>query len=119
MPQPNPIDVMARALAEWAITESKQIAEAIKGGMAAPGAAQLSEQQKLEYYTRAFFNPDGSPNYAGRQKEAARMGPNAFADAYEEVIRAHPELSQTPETPEGAAQTPPATPPVAGPLLGG
>lgn len=100
MPAANPIDILARNLAEWVLAESKQIADSIKGGINAPGAANLSEQQKLEYFSRQFFNPDGSPNHEGRAKEMARLGPVAFAETYQEVLRAHPEFKQAaaPET---------------------
>ena len=94
MPPPNPIDVLARSLAEWVLSESKQIADSIKGGLNAPGAASLSEQQKLEYFTHQFFNPDGSPNMDGRAKEMTRLGAVSFAEAYQEVLRAHPEYKQ-------------------------
>ena len=105
MPLPqNPLDQLAAELGEWVDQISTQIADSVIGGFSAPGAAQLSEQQKMEYYVRQFFNPDGTPNDQGRAQEMQRLGPEGFAEVWNEVIRAHPEL-KPPEQPE----TPPLT----------
>lgn len=96
MPEKNPIDRMATELAEWAMTTSKQIADSLKGGFAAPAAAQLSERQKLEYYTAMLFAADGQPNPKGRAQLLQRMGPVQFAEAFREVTAAHPELAPKP-----------------------
>lgn len=120
MPQPNPVDILARNLAEWVIAESAQIAEAVKGGLAAPGAANISEKDKLDYYTRQFFNPDGAPNIEGRNKEAARMGTAKFAETFKEVTHAHPELLKDNSLElfqQGPQAHPPALQPVATPEL--
>jgi hypothetical protein len=98
MPEKNPIDRMATELADWAMITSKQIADSIKGGFLAPAAAQLSERQKLEYYTAMMFEPDGSPNEKGRAQLLQRMGPVQFAEAFADVTAAHPELA--PKEPE-------------------
>ena len=87
----NPLDKLADELADWADVVSTQIADSLMGGFAAPGAARLSEQQKLEYYSRQLFNPDGSPNMAGRTQEMERLGPTMFAEVFAEVGQAHPE----------------------------
>lgn len=95
----NPLDRLADELAEWADQVSTQIADSLLGGFAAPGAAQLSEQQKLEYYTRQLFLPDGRPNLEGRVQEMERLGPEGFAEVYAEVIRHHPEWAPPAEQP--------------------
>src|SRR5215217_4345848 len=93
--QPNPLDRMAEELAEWADTVSTRIANGIKGGFAAPGAAQISERQKLAYYTAMMFGPDGEPNIQGRGTLMQRLGPEGFAEAYADVVATHPELEPT------------------------
>lgn len=105
MPQQNPLDKLAEELGEWIDQISSAIADSVLGGFAAPGAAQLNEQQKLEYYSRMLFNPDGTPNDAGRAQEMQRLGPEGFAEVYQEVTRAHPEW---------AAQQPVTGPPLTG-----
>lgn len=106
----NPIDLLATNLAAWAEEISSQMADAIKGGLSAPGAAQLSEQQKLEYYTATLFNPDGSPNLQGRVKVEDKVGPEGLAAAVAEVLKAHPEWRQPEITdythPKGMGQIP-------------
>jgi len=98
--QRNPLDRLADELAEWADQVSTQVADSLLGGFAAPGAAQLSEQQKLEYYTRQLFDPaTGQPNLQGRVQEMERLGPEGFAQVYAEVISHHPEWAPPPEEP--------------------
>lgn len=90
--QQNPLDRMAEELAEWADTISTQIADGIKGGFAAPGAAQISERQKMAYYTQMMFGPDGQPNVQGRATLLQRLSAEEFVETYRDVITAHPEL---------------------------
>jgi hypothetical protein len=104
MPKPNPLDQLADNLAEWVLEVSDQMAEAIIGGMSAPFAAPVSEKDKLEYYTRQLFQPDGSPNYQGRVQEMQRLGPEQFVVVLKQVLKAHPQWKQPTATPpEGAA----------------
>lgn len=109
MPEPNPLDVMAEGLAEWADNISTRIADGIKGGFNAPGAAQISERQKLAFYTRQMFNADGTPNYEGRQQTLERLGPDGFAEVFSEVASVHPEL-MPPEIPPNATLQPTGVP---------
>ena len=98
MPLPqNPLDSLAEELGEWIDQISTQIAQSVVGGYTAPGAASLSERQKLDYYTRQFFNPDGSPNDQGRAQEMLRLGPEHFAEVWTEVVHAHPDLAPPPD----------------------
>ena len=107
MPLPdNPLDLISADLAVWADDLSTKIADAIKGGLSAPGAARLSEQQKLEYYTRQYFNPDGSPNYVGRMREIDRLGPEGFAETLREVLNAHPEFRTPGQAPTASVPMP-------------
>jgi hypothetical protein len=95
MPEQNPLDRMADELAEWADNISTRIAQSVKGGFNAPGAAQLSERQKLDFYSRQLFGPDGRPNDAGRAQMMQRLGPLGFAEVYDAVTAAHPEFAPT------------------------
>jgi hypothetical protein len=70
-------------------------------GGTAPFAAQLTEADKLRYYTRQLFNPDGTPNMQGRAQEMQRLGPEGFALVYKAVLKAHPEFV-VPTPPPGA-----------------
>lgn len=87
----NPLDRLAENLAEWADMISTEMADALKGGLAAPGAARLSQQQMLEYYSHQLFNPDGTPNLEGRAKEIDRLGAVQFAEVMKNVLEVHPE----------------------------
>lgn len=85
------LDEVANDLAWWIDDTANKIALAFAPGRA-PFSADLTEQQKLDYYTRALFNPDGSPNQQGRQRELQRLGAEGFGQVYKQVVAAHPEL---------------------------
>jgi hypothetical protein len=85
------LDDVANDLALWIDDSANKIALAFAPGRA-PFAADLTEEQKLDYYTRALFNPDGSPNQQGRNREVTRLGVEGFGAVYKAVIAAHPEL---------------------------
>lgn len=87
----SPLDTLAQNLAEWADQISSEMADALRGGLAAPGAARLSQQQLLEYYSQQLFNSDGTPNYEGRAHEMQRLGPVGFAETMKDVLAAHPQ----------------------------
>jgi len=84
------LDEVANDLALWIDDTSTKVALAFAPGRA-PFSADLTEAQKLDYYTRALFNPDGTPNQQGRAREVARLGVEHFAQVYQAVIQAHPE----------------------------
>jgi hypothetical protein len=116
----NLLDVVAEDLAQWIEQIADQMAEAMMAGGQAPFAAPLSEQQKLDYYSVQFFNPDGTPNMQGRAKEMQRLGPEGFAGVFKAVIKAHPEFA-VPAPPAGAPIPPslpgsPTPPITVGPL---
>jgi hypothetical protein len=98
------LDDVASDLAFWIDDTANKVALAFAPGRA-PFSAPITEQQKLEYYTRQLFNPDGSPNQAGRGQQIARLGAESFAQVYKAVIAAHPELK--PPT-EPTMEVPPA-----------
>lgn len=95
----NSIDRLADELAHWAIDFSDKIAASIQGGVHAPNSAHLTEPQKLDYYTRQFFDEMGQPNIPGRAQEMQRLGPEGFAETFAAVLKAHPDLRQPPPGP--------------------
>lgn len=84
------LDDVSNDLALWIDDVSSKVALAFAPGRA-PFSADLTENQKLDYYARALFNPDGSPNQQGRQREVARLGVEQFGQVYKAVVAAHPE----------------------------
>ena len=119
MPKTTMFDDVANDLALWIDETASKVALAL-APRTAPFAVQLSEEQKLEIYTRQLFNPDGSVNEAGRQAQLARLGPEGFAQVYKLVVRAHPELRpRMPEPDSIDALAPPPPPPVPAPMMGG
>jgi hypothetical protein len=107
------LDSVANDLAVWLDQESTRIAAAMAPQGVAPFAADLSEEQKLQYYRDQLFNPDGSPNLQGRQQEMQRLGPQSFTMVYKAVVKAYPQLRLP--TPPGMQQVttqvaPPALP---------
>jgi len=122
MPSQNILDAVATDLAVWLDQESTRIAAAMAPQGTAPFAANLSEEQKLQYYRAQLFNPDGTPNTAGRAQQIQRLGPEGFTQVYKAVLKAYPDLKLP--TPPGMAggpmtQTPPpqAPSPVPVPFL--
>jgi hypothetical protein len=88
----HPYDGVAEEMLHWLTEESKYYAEALRGGHRAPFAAEITEQQKLEYYRRQMFRvePDGSvdyntPNAQGRQDLLQRLGVSGYAQVFDAV----------------------------------
>ena len=114
-PRATMFDDIALDLADWIDRTAEEIAQAMAPRGVQPFAAQMSSQQKMDYYRSRLFNPDGSPNMTGRAAELQRLGPEGFANVYKAVLQAHPELRQasapTPG-PVGAPGPGPAAAPV-------
>lgn len=108
------LDQIADDLALWIDQESTKIALAFAPGRA-PFSAEVSEEQKLEFYRNRLFNPDGTPNTQGRTYELARLGSTGFTQVYKAVVRRWPELKiPTPEdvsVPDEWPRVPNAGPP--------
>src|SRR5215831_5687845 len=118
---PNMLDEVATDLALWIDETATTIALAF-APTRAPFSADVTEEQKLEYYRQKLFNPDGSPNAQGRQTELQRMGSESFAQVFKAVIKRWPELriptpeplavpAEWPRLPAGPPGAPPAAPP--------
>src|SRR3954465_9161333 len=95
---PNMMDDIADDLAVWIDKTATEVALAFAPGRA-PFSANITEQQKLDFYKDQLFNQDGSPNAQGRQALFARLGADGFAAVYKAVLKAHPELSPPPPRP--------------------
>jgi hypothetical protein len=108
--QANFLDDVAGDLSVWIDRTADDVARAFAPGRA-PFSADLSEQQKLQYYRAQLFNPDGSPNVPGRTAQIQRLGAQGFALVYKAVLQAWPEL-RIPTPPAGG---PPMGPPPMGP----
>jgi hypothetical protein len=87
----NPLDEIANDLALWIDQTSTEIALAF-APTRAPFSANVTEEQKLEFYRTRLFNPDGTPNEAGRQAELQRLGTTGFTQVYKAVIHRYPDL---------------------------
>lgn len=108
---PNPLDEIASDLALWIDQTSTQIALAF-APTRAPFSADVTEEQKLEYYRTRLFNPDGTPNAQGRQAELQRLGVEGFGLVYKAIIKRWPELRiPTPEPITVPQQWPHEAPP--------
>jgi hypothetical protein len=102
VPQVEIYNQLAGDLAQWLDETSTALAVAFSPQGIAPFAAPISEPQKLAYYSSQLFQPDGTPNDAGRNAELQRLGPIGFRTVYRAVIQAYPWL-KIPTPPEGAA----------------
>lgn len=110
----NSLDEIASDLALWLDQTSTEIALAFAPNRS-PFSANVSEEQKLEFYRTRLFNPDGTPNAAGREAEFQRLGSDGFSQVYKAVIRRYPEL----RVPAPAPIEVPAQWPAPGPALPG
>jgi len=105
------LEDVANDLALWIDQTATEVALAFAPGRA-PFAANLTEQQKLEFYSRQLFFPDGSPNVQGRAQQVQRLGPEQFAQVYQAVVRAHPEWKPPPSEPIAVPEEWPGAPPM-------
>ena len=113
MPKTTMFDDVANDLAIWIDETATKVALALAPRVA-PFSVSLTEQQKLEFYKAELFNPDGSPNAVGRDKELARLGAEGFAKIYKAVVAAHPDLKPPPvdhDSIDALAPMPQALPP--------
>jgi hypothetical protein len=114
MPQRTMFDDIAQDLADWIDRTANEIALAMAPRGVQPFAAQMTSQQKLDYYRWRLFRADGSPNNEGRTAEIQRLGTEGFANVYKAVVQAYPEL-KPPPPPEVPGPYPPLPTPTGGP----
>jgi hypothetical protein len=115
--QANFLDDIADDLATWVDQTASEVALAFAPARA-PFSANITEDQKLQFYRARLFNPDGSPNVQGRNEEIQRLGGEGFGLVYKAVIKRWPELQipapppiEVPEEWPGAPRGGPAGPP--------
>jgi hypothetical protein len=114
------LDDVANDLALWIDETATEVALGFSPARA-PFSAQITEQQKLEFYKNQIFLPDGSPNQAGRQQQIARLGAEGFGQVYKAVVSAYPNLKPPPApevaVPEEWPTTAPVGPPPGPPMM--
>ena len=96
-PQRHYLDDLADDLFEWMQEEIVALTAAFQAGGRSPFAAPVSERDKLAFYTRAFFNKDGSPNEAGRKATLARIGVDEYVRTMKQVVQSIRSGEQMPE----------------------
>lgn len=101
------LEQVAEELADWIDRMAQEVAAGMMQDGRSPFGAQMTEQEKLEYYAQQLFNPDGSPNVEGRQKLIERVGVDGFVRILNAVMkgRGQPALPGLPTPPE--PETPP------------
>lgn len=77
---------VADDMAEWMESMSDELAGGLMGNGPAPFSQNLTKAEQLEFYTSAFFNPDGSENLMGREQQMQRLGPVGYANALRTVL---------------------------------
>lgn len=89
----HPWDEVSDELLTWLTEEPEYYVEALRSGHQTPFSADVSEQDKLDYYRRQVFmqNPDGSinfdePNGEGRDMLIKRVGIDGYAQIMSQVM---------------------------------
>jgi len=78
-PHPDDFESVSDLIAEWVEGMSAAVAGSLMDGQGRPPfGARVTGMEKLRYYERQFFLPDGRPNLEGRQREARRLGEAAY-----------------------------------------
>ncbi len=87
--RPGSLEGVSDLLAEWLYLMPQAIAGSLMDDSGRPPfAARITGRERLTYYDHQFFLPDGSPNLAGRQREAQRLGEEQFQQTLARVALA-------------------------------
>lgn len=112
MAKQSTADLVATEITEWLEQMSDQVAEALLESPLAPQVVQPqpSHAELMAYYTSPrfvalLFNPDGSPNQAGRDSLIAQVGP----DGYQNIALALADHHAKQADAAGAGTSPPGT----------
>lgn len=112
----HPYDSIAEELGDWMNGEVDYYVEAMRGGHRAPFSADVSEQEKLDYFRRQMFMtaPDGTvqydkPNGAGRDKIINNFGLTQYAQIMD-TVRPKRGLRELSEPEEAETVPEPPTP---------
>lgn len=114
----NFLDDISNDLALWIDQTATEVALAFAPARA-PFSANITEQQKLDFYKTRLFNPDGSPNAQGRAQEIQRLGAEGFGHVYKAVVDRWPELKPPAPAPIEVPKEWPTMPPGPGPASAG
>lgn len=88
MPKQNVLDQIAEELGEWIESTADALAEAlVSSGDVAPFAANLTENQRLAYFSAQMYLPDGSVNLEGRNQLLQSLGPDGYSAVARTVLR--------------------------------
>ena len=78
-PRPGSLESIGDEIAEWIEGMSAAIAGSMLDDQGhAPFAARITGIERLRFFDRQFFLPDGRPNLEGRQREAQRLGETEY-----------------------------------------
>lgn len=78
-------DQAADHVVDYIENESQAVVDMIVGDDPVPFSGPATEKQKLAYYRRFFFNPDGSENKQGQSQLMSRVGPQGFVQIWSAV----------------------------------
>ena len=114
----NQLDIAADILAEYVDEMSTKAAEVLTS-KGAPFAADVSQDELMEYYHAQLFNPDGSVNAQGRMAQIQRLGPEGFAKMFKKVTGTKRDESFRAPVPPIAPPPPPMPmgPPMGPPMM--
>jgi hypothetical protein len=87
MPKQSMLEQVADELAQWVEEMSDSVAEGLMEGGRSPFTAQATEAEKLDYYERLLFLPDGQPNAQGRAALMERLTTEDFIRVMNAVAR--------------------------------
>lgn len=77
-------DQLAEEIVAWLDSTAEAVADALRGSPFSPQVVQTTAEERLDYFRAQLFNPDGTPNLAGRDHVLRQYGP----DTYETVALA-------------------------------
>lgn len=106
-PREGSLESIGDEIAEWIEGMSASIAGSLLDDQGRPPfGARVTGAERLRYYERQFFLPDGRPNLEGRQREAQRLGEAAYQQTLARVgiARQRGTLAPTEATDHGAQQ---------------
>lgn len=103
-PRPGSLEGIADEIAEWIEGMSAAIAGSMLDDRGRPPfGAPVTGLERLKYYDRQFFLPDGRPNLEGRQREAQRLGEAAYQQTLARVALARQRGTLAPTAANDAA----------------
>jgi hypothetical protein len=82
MPRQHTLDTLVDDVAQWIEDTADFLAESMLEDGVAPFEARLTEQQRLDYFTRLLFNDDGTPNQGGRQQLLQSQGLDEYVRTF-------------------------------------